>query len=67
MTRSPPPRGLLGPRAEADARAAGTDQPTTRFDIDRRTATVEGRETLVEAIVTATATGRPRLAMRPGV
>jgi len=48
-------------QACAQALDAGADAPATNTQISRKTATIEGRATLVEAVVTATATGRPRL------
>ncbi|MEM9145529.1 MAG: hydantoinase/oxoprolinase family protein [Pseudomonadota bacterium] len=48
----------------ARARAAGTDAPEIRRQTERREATIEGRTVLVEAVVTVSATGRPRL-VRP--
>ncbi|MEM7507780.1 MAG: hydantoinase/oxoprolinase family protein [Pseudomonadota bacterium] len=45
-----------------DANAAGADEPQISTEIDRREAEIEGRITLVEAVVTVIAMGRPRLA-----
>ena len=43
------------------AQAAGAADATVSVETDMRRARIEGRDTLVEAIVTATATGRPAL------
>ena len=48
--------------AAARAAEAGTDEPELTIDRDVRTATVEGQRSFIEATVTATATGRPRIA-----
>jgi N-methylhydantoinase A/oxoprolinase/acetone carboxylase beta subunit len=72
------PEGVRDFRSEAEAMAladstvreavsamaaeAGTDQPEIAVEHDVRTATVESQRTFVEATVTATATGRPRIA-----
>ena len=45
------------------ATEAGTDSPEITVDSDVRAATVEGRRAFIEATVTATATGRPRIAI----
>ncbi|TPN57385.1 MULTISPECIES: hydantoinase/oxoprolinase family protein [unclassified Mesorhizobium] len=44
------------------AERAGTDQARIEIARDIRVATIEGERTFVEAIVVATATGRPRIA-----
>jgi N-methylhydantoinase A/oxoprolinase/acetone carboxylase beta subunit len=50
--------------AAADrARDAGADTPEIAVEHDIRAATVEGQRSFVEALVTATASGRPRLAL----
>lgn len=51
-------------RAEVAARAsdAGTDDAEVTVERDVKAATVEGQRTFIEAMVTATAAGRPRLA-----
>ncbi|MBD3764498.1 MAG: hydantoinase/oxoprolinase family protein [Rhodobacterales bacterium] len=52
----------LAAEAADRARAAGTESPETHLQVDRREAQVEGRQVFVEATVTATAAGRPRIA-----
>ncbi|MEO0622866.1 MAG: hydantoinase/oxoprolinase family protein [Pseudomonadota bacterium] len=56
----------LAAALEAEVRAAavtaGADAPEIARQTDRREATIEGRTVLVEAVITVTATGRPRLA-----
>jgi len=52
----------LGAAARAGAAAAGAAQAHVSFAMEVRDAEVEGRRMLAEATVTATATGRPRLA-----
>lgn len=47
------------------ARAAGAGDPVVRVTTALREAEVEGQPMFVEALVTATATGRPRLARAP--
>ena len=49
-------------RAAAQAREAGTDDAALTHQIARNTATIEGAEHLISAVVTATASGRPRRA-----
>jgi len=44
------------------AERAGTDQARIEISRDMRVATIEGERSFVEAIVVATATGRPRIA-----
>jgi N-methylhydantoinase A/oxoprolinase/acetone carboxylase beta subunit len=46
----------------AKAGAAGTDAAEITVDRDIKSATVEGQRTFIEAILVATATGRPRIA-----
>lgn len=46
----------------AEALAAGADTPLIDRRIERREATVEGQRVLIEATVTVSATGRPRIA-----
>lgn len=45
------------------AKAAGTDNAELVLDDDIRAASVEGHRSFIEAIITATATGRPRIAV----
>ncbi len=55
-------RDALVEAARAEAVAAGAEAPTFADRISRREVTVEGRVQYVEAEVTVTASGRPRLA-----
>jgi hypothetical protein len=52
----------LGIAARAAAAEAGAAEVDVTLEADIRDATVEGKSMLVEATITATATGRPRLA-----
>ena len=73
--KPPPPEGPYGVIAEFDgsttllsaieaakAGAAGTDAAEITVDRDIKSATVEGQRTFIEAILVATAAGRPRIA-----
>lgn len=53
-------------RAQARGRAlsAGADEVTVKVSRNDRTATVEGKDVLIESLVAATATGRPRIAVQ---
>ena len=53
----------LRDKAVADARASGADQVNVTVARDFRTATVEGSEILLEATITVSAIGRPRVAI----
>jgi N-methylhydantoinase A/oxoprolinase/acetone carboxylase beta subunit len=53
----------LGAEAEAAARAAGAEDPRLVIDRAIRRSEVEGRAVFVEAEITATASGRPRIAV----
>lgn len=55
-------QAAAGRMAEAQARAAGAGELRLEFSRDMRKATVEGRETLIEAEIAATASGRPGIA-----
>jgi N-methylhydantoinase A/oxoprolinase/acetone carboxylase beta subunit len=44
------------------ARAAGAGEPELAEDWEEKTATVENRKVFIEAVLTVTATGRPRIA-----
>jgi hypothetical protein len=48
------------------AKAAGTDLPTVSLRRDTDTAPIEGGRMFIEARITATASGRPRIAMPGG-
>ena len=53
---------LVRDAAARRAEQAGADDAEIVLDRDIRTATVEGQRTFVEAVITATASGRPRIA-----
>ena len=55
----------LSTRLRQDAQAAGADGIDLTAETNRRMAEIEGQPTLVEAEITVTATGRPRLAEPP--
>lgn len=55
-------RAILAQSARAAAAAAGADEVAVRETTETREAMVEGRRMLVEATLTASATGRARLA-----
>ena len=51
---------IVSREARSAALAAGAADPAVTVTTESQRAVVEGRETLVEAVITATATGRPR-------
>ncbi len=53
---------LVREHAKTMAEAAGAAEPAIRVSRDIRTASVEDREMFVEALITAVASGRPRIA-----
>ena len=55
-------RGMLEARARRDAIDAGADEVDLSFERHDKVVVVEGRETLVESMVVAVASGRPRFA-----
>jgi N-methylhydantoinase A/oxoprolinase/acetone carboxylase beta subunit len=55
-------RDRLGSQVRDAAEAAGAETPAVAVTVERAEAEIEGRRVLVEARVTAVATGRPRVA-----
>ncbi|MDD9910137.1 MAG: hydantoinase/oxoprolinase family protein [Ahrensia sp.] len=55
-------RSLAQARANEDALAAGAEDVRLQTDLRERRADIEGRSMLVEAVITATASGRPAIA-----
>lgn len=53
---------IAGQHALAQARLAGTDDAALTLRTRRRSARIEGREQLIEAVIRASASGRPRRA-----
>ena len=53
--------------AETRARAAGAQDLTVTTVTDLREAEVEGQRMFIEAVLTVTASGRPRVAHPPGM
>ena len=55
-------KNALYAAALSDAQVAGAEQIEVTLDEDIKVADIESREVFVEALITATAKGRPRIA-----